>query len=277
MAVNDEPSLSNAPDDPSAWPVVSPSDIGIPDFHYDLAYMGVHVRLQICNRSSYLVREAELRVDGLAPGTGRAVTSRYIRVGPLFPGACVEEEVGVGTQGGISGLDFETLATRAVRLTPPSEMVPALQYTGLLAEIVDVTVDEEAPDPRDRWDEQARAVATSIRIRVCNTGPAVVERARLRLRYFEVGGSPAGGPLSESPDPVAEWILDMPRSDWDPYRLPHAPRAFCDPADPLPPGQAHEFTLTHFDGGPRDWLGSRDALAADVCEVKLGACYHATP
>jgi hypothetical protein len=271
MAVNDEPSLSNVADDPSAWPVVSPSDIGIPDFHYDLAYMGVYVRLEISNGSPYLVREAELRVDGIGKTVQKVVTSRFITVGPLFPGVRVFEEVGIGAREGISGLRFESLAARAVRLTPPSGMVPASQYPGLVAEVVDVTVDEEAPDPRERWDDQATAVVTAIRIRVRNAGTAVVERARLEIQYFEVGGDSAGGPLSPAPDPVARWILDMPRSDWDPYQLPAAPHAFCDPADPLAPGQAHEFTLTHYDGGPHDWAGRRGALSVEVCELRLGA------
>lgn len=275
MAVNDEPSLSNGADDPSAWPVVSPSAIAIPDFDYDLAYMGMNVRLEICNHSPYLVREAELRVDGIGRTTQKVVASRFVVVGPLWPGIAIIEEVGVGAREGISGMHFKPLAARAVRLTPPAEMAPASQYPGLLAEITDVTVDEEAPDPRDGRDEGARAVATSIRVRVRNVGPTLVERARLKLRYFEAGGGSAGGPLSLSPDPLAEWILDMPRGDWNPYRLPHAPLAFCEPADPLPPGGAHEFTLTHVGGGPRDWLASRDALAVEVCELRLAARHHA--
>lgn len=276
MAVNDEPSLSNAPDDPSAWPVVSPSAITIPDFDYDLAYMGMNVRLEICNTSPYLVREAELRVDGIGRTTQKVVASRFVVVGPLWPGVAVFEEVGVGAREGISGLHFKPLAARAVRLTPPTDMAPASQYPGLLAEITDVTVDEEAPDPRDGRDEGARAVATNIRVRVRNLGPTLVERARLKLRYFEAGASTTGGPLSPSVDPVAEWVFDMPRSGWNPYRLPHAPHAVCEPAEPLPPGGAHEFTLTHVDGGPRDWLASRDTLAVEVCELKLGAWHHAT-
>ena len=61
--------------------------------------------------------------------------------------------------------------------------------------------------------------------------------------------------VSPSEIAIAEWILDMPRAEWDPHRLPAAPDAVCDPADPLPPGQAHEFTLVHYDGGPHGWAG----------------------
>ena len=275
MAVNDEPSLSTVADDPSAWPVVSPSDIVIPDFDYDLAYMGVSARLEICNRSPYLVRAAEVRVDGIGRTVQKVVTSRFVVVGPLLPGVRVIEEVGVGAREGISGLRFESLAARAVRLTPPSEMMPASQYPGLAAEITSVTVDEEAPDPR--WPEgpwagpQPVAIATAIRIRVRNTGPAVVDRARLKLVYFEVGAGAKGGAPSPEPDPVAEWILDMPRGDWSPYRLLAAPHAFCTPAGPLLPGEAHEFALTHYDGGPRDWPGTLDALSLEVRGVKLAA------
>ena len=214
--------------DPLIWPVVTPGNIVIADFEYDLAYMGVYLRLEICNRSPYLVREAELRVDGRGQKVQKIVTSETITVGPLFPGVHVHEEVGIGAQEGISGVAFESVAASAVGLTPPSDMVPAGAYPGLLAEIVEVTTDEEALDLR--WSEDDHpptTVATSIYIRVRNTGPAVVERARFGAGVFEAGADPAGGQAHSPRDPVAEWILDMPRADWNPYRLPAAPHAFC--------------------------------------------------
>jgi hypothetical protein len=266
-------------DNPLDWPVVSPGEIGIAEWDWDLAYMGVYLRLEICNRSPYLVREATLRIDGRGQTTQRVVTSREVTVGPLFPGVYVHEEVGVGAREGISGVSFDLVTALAVRLTPPSEMVPAATYADLVAEIVEVIVDEEAPDLRPREGELAgeppTAVATAIRIRVRNTGPGIVERARLRLRYFEAGGQIAGRQTGLRGDLVAEWILDMPQSGWNPYRLPAAPDAVCDPADPLPPGQVHEFTLVHYDGGPHGWAGRLDAVSVEVCEVKLGVSEHA--
>jgi hypothetical protein len=118
-------------------------------------------------------------------------------------------------------------------------MVPASEYPKLSAEILDVTVDREA---------------TAIRIRVRNAGPAVVDRVRLKVQYFETArGEVKGGEAGPRPIPVAEWILDMPRREWDPYDLPDSPEAACDPADPLPPGQTYEFTLRHCGGVPYDW------------------------
>ena len=96
-----------------------------------------------------------------------------------------------------------------------------------------------------------------------------VERVRLKLQYFETGDEATGGPAGPQREPVAEWILDMPRREWNPYELPGPPDAACDPADPLPPGQAYEFTLVHYDGGPRGWVGRRAAVSVEVCELKL--------
>ena len=181
-----------------AWPVVTPDEIGVPDFHYDLAYMGVLLQIEICNRSSYLVREAELRIDGNAPGSRKVVTSREIKVGPLFPGVYVREEVGIGAQGGISGVSFNSVAAQAVRLTPPDQMLPAGEYPNLTAEILDVTVDREAPDLRRREDdglgEPRTAEAISIRVLVRNSGPRIVERVRLKLGYFETAGEASARP-----------------------------------------------------------------------------------
>jgi hypothetical protein len=222
-----------------------------------------------------LVREAELRIDGCGQTRPGVVTSRVVNVGPLFPGVYLHEEVGIGAPGGISGVSFNSVMARAVRLTPPAEMVPAAEDPALLADIVDVTVDEDAPDLRTREgngsDEPPTAVATAIRISVRNAGPAVVERVRLKLQYFESAGEAAGGEAGPRRYSVAEWILDMPRRKWNPYRLPAAPNAVRDPVDPLPPGQAHEFTLVHYDGGPHDWAGCIDAVSVEVREVKLRA------
>jgi hypothetical protein len=240
--------------------------------------MGVYLRLEICNHSPYLVREATLRIDGFGQTTQKIVTSRVVTVGPLFPGVYVHEEVGVGAPEGISGVSFESVTARAVTLTPPSEMVPATTYPDLVADIVAVTVDQEAPDLQQRESElpgeSSTAVATAIHIRVCNTGPRIVERARLRLQYFETGGQSTGGQSEPRVELVAEWILDMPRREWNPYGLPAAPDAVCDPADPLQPGQVHEFTLVHYDGGPHGWAGRLDAVSVEVCELKLGGSVH---
>jgi hypothetical protein len=231
---------------------VSPDDIVVPDFGCDLAYMGFNLRVEICNRSPYLVREAELRIDGRGRTVPRVVTSREVRVGPLFPGVIIHEEVGIGAPEGISGVSFHSVAAHAVRLTPPAEMMPAARYLALVAEVVDVTGSK------------------AIRIRVRNGGEAMVERVRLKLKYFEVWDEHAGSKPPWAEDPVAEWILDMPRPDWNPYELPPAPDAACDPADPLPPGQAYEFTLVHHGGGPRDWGGCLESTSVEVCELKLG-------
>ncbi|OGD21508.1 MAG: hypothetical protein A2Y69_09425 [Candidatus Aminicenantes bacterium RBG_13_59_9] len=245
----------NIDEKPSAWPIVLPDEIGVPDYECDLAYMGFNLRLKICNNSPYLVHRAELRVDGRGPGSWKVVTSREVRVGPLFPGVRTVEEVGIGAQGGITGLGFSCLAAEAVRLTPPDQMVPAAEYPELAAKILDVTADREA---------------TAIRIRVRNAGPAVVERVRLKISYFETArGEAKGGEAGPRPIPVAEWILDMPRREWDPYDLPDSPEAACDPADPLPPGQTYEFTLRHCGGVPCDWAGVREATAIEVTELKL--------
>jgi hypothetical protein len=273
----DDNSLSRSgfTEDPVVWPEVSPENIVIAEWDWDLAYMGVYLRLEICNRSPYLVREAEIRIDGCGQTVQRVVTSRQVKVGPLFPGVYVYEEVGIGAREGISGLSFNSVMARAVRLTPPAEMVPAAEYPALSAEIVDVTTDEEAPDLRggkgDVSSEPPAAVATAIRIRVRNAGPAVVERARLKLHYFEAGSEPTGGKTGLQRDSVAEWVFDMPRKEWNPYQLPPAPEAACDPADPLPPGQVYEFTLVHYAGGPHGWAGCLEAVSVEVCALKLRA------
>jgi len=244
---------------PSGWPVVSPGHVGVDDYEYDLAYMGVYLRLDICNRSPYLVREAVLRIDGLGPGAEGAVspkgvvTSREITAGPLFPGVLVRKEIGIGAPGGVTGLRFETIAVDAVRLAPPEQMGPAAGYADLAAEILEVTDDDEG---------------TSIRILVRNSGASTVDKVRLRLRYFEAGDEAAAGPSGPPRDQAAEWILDMPRRDWDPYRLP-GPPGICDPAEPLPPGQTYEFTLVRHDRGPQGWAGRRDATSIEILALKL--------
>lgn len=260
IADDPSPPGPGSPPEPSDWPVVPPAYVGVDDYEYDLAYMGVYLRLDICNRSPYLVREATLRVDGLGPGVEGAVspkgvvTSREIRVGPLFPGVLFREELGIGAPGGITGLSFETVAADAVKLTPPDQMAPAEAYPDLAAEILGVTREEDA---------------TTIRVRVRNSGPATVERVRLSLRYFEARGETATGASESRRDRVAEWILDMPRRDWDPYRLPGPPEAAHDPAEPLLPGRSHEFTLIHRGGGPQGWAGRLAATAVEVSALKL--------
>jgi hypothetical protein len=282
MIGEDDPaSRSNRRQEPSGWPVVSPHHIGVDDYEYDLAYMGVYLRLEIVNRSPYLVREAMLRVDGLGPGGEGAVThggvvaSKEIRVGPLFPGIPVHEEIGIGAPGGVTGLKFESLEAHAVRLTPPDQMAPAEEYPDLAAEILGVTVDPETPDLRrseDMASGNARtAEATSIHIIVRNAGPAVVDRVRLKVRYFETGDEADAGRSGSGRDQAAEWIFDMPRREWNPYGLPGPPDAVCDPADPLPPGRSHEFALVHYDGGPRGWAARRDATSIEVSAIRLKA------
>lgn len=278
MAVNDDNSSRPAgPDDPSEWPVVSPNDIGVAELDSDLAYMGLYLKLEIRNNSSYLVREAELRIDGKGPGipgrvTPRGVaTTREIKVGPLFPGVYAHEEIGIGAQGGITGVSFDFVTARAVKLTPPGQMVPASEYPGLVAEIIGVAVNRDVPDLRKPDDDGAGQppVATVVRIRVRNSGATTVERVRLKLQYFDDGAGDAGGSSGPRRDLVAEWVLDMPRREWNPYQLPEPPDAVCDPADPLRPGQSYEFTLVHYNGGPHDWSGRLDATAVEVVELKL--------
>jgi len=192
MVVKDD-SASQSPHHcrPPEWPVVSPGNIGVPDFKADLAYMGFYLELKIRNSSSYLVREAVLRIDGKGPGIEGQITrngvvpSREVKVGPLFPGVDVVEEVGIGARGGINGLDFITISARAVRLTPPEQMRPAAEYPGLTAEVFEVSVDENAMDFRRREDdglgEPRTASATSIGVRVRNSGPATVDRVRMSM------------------------------------------------------------------------------------------------
>ena len=267
-----DPGSSN---DVQPWPVVSPSDVWIAEFDWDLAYMGVYLRLQACNASAYLVREAEIRIDALAQASQSVVTSRLLRVGPLLPGVRVHEEVGIGAREPVGGLRFDTTAVQAVSLTPPREMVPAEDYPALRAEVVGVDFDPEAPDLRLRPADWAGDVPTTsrhtIRVRVRNTGPATVERARLKLRYFDACVETASGQPGAQREPVAEWILDMPREGWNPYLLPAAPAAACEPADPLAPGQAHEFALPHYGGGPHGWMGSTETVSVTVSEVRLGS------
>jgi hypothetical protein len=50
---------------------------------------------------------------------------------------------------------------------------------------------------------------------------------------------------------------------------PAPPGAACDPADPLPPGQTYEFTIVHYEGGPRDWARRLDATSVELLELKL--------
>ena len=273
---DDRPSLS--PDGAgrgSVWPTVSPDRIGVADFEYDLAYMGVYVRLKVRNSSPYLVREAELRIDGLGQTRSGIVTSRKVLVGPIFPREDVPAEQGIGDPAGISGLHFEEVAAHAVRLTPPGEMEPASTYPGLKATVVSVAEEEEAPDLREPADEESgeppRAPGIVIRIRVRNDGPSVVERARLRLLYFEEAAAASAGREDRRPYPEAEWIFDMPHADWNPHRLPPPPNAWCEPADPLPPGGVHEFTIIHYYGGPRDWARSLEATSVEVLEIKVRA------
>jgi hypothetical protein len=248
--------------------------VGVPDFHYDLAYMGVYLQLEVCNFSPYLVGEAEVRIDGFAPGTQKVVTSRTVTVGPLLPQILTRAEVGIGAPGGIGGTRFETVRVHPVGLTPPEEMVPAEQYPALLAQVLDVAFDPEAPDRRERIQGPDTDLPLdkrhTIRIGVRNEGPSVVKRARLELTFFQIVTESAAGQPARRCD-LGNWILDMPRAGWDPYRLPRPGDAVIDPAPPLPPGQSHEFTLVLHGGGPRDWSGSRDALSVVVREVKLGA------
>jgi hypothetical protein len=273
----DEDGPSSPPDEAaggSGWPTVSADRIGVADFTYDLAYMGVYARLKIRNSSPYLLREAELRIDGRGQTVPKVVTSRTVLVGPLFPGEAVPAEQGIGDRAGISGLHFEEVAARAVPLTPPHEMVPASTYPGLVAEVVSVTEDEW-PDLRDPAGDAFSGSPTTpgiaIRIRVSNDGPAVIERARLRLLYFSEAGGTTQGQDGPPREPEWEWIFDVPHADWNPYRVPDAPGATYALADPLPPSGVHEFAVIHYYGGPVDWARCLDATSVEVLEIKLRA------
>ncbi len=276
--IDDGASSGRGPgDDTGAWPVISRNDVGIPIVETDLAYMGFYLRMEIKNFSSYLVREAVLRIDGKGPGIpgqitpDGVVTSREIKVGPLLPGVFFHEEIGIGARGGINGYSFDTVSVQAVGLTPPDQMKPAGEYPGLTSEIIEVTKVDEVPDLRRPEDDRAgvtpTAPAITIRIRVCNTGRETVDRVRLRLSYFDDGGAGSGG--SWVPVEVADWILDMPRPDWNPYRLPDPPDAVIEPADPLMPGRSYEFTIVHYDRGPDEWAGGLDATKVEVIGQRL--------
>jgi hypothetical protein len=258
----------------SDWPVVTPDDIVIADFEYDLAYMGVYLRLEICNISPYLVREAELLIEGRGPAD-RASRTRELKVGPLLPGVRFHAEIGLGAPGGIQGVSFDSLAARAVRLTPPDQLAPPSDYPELAAEILDVTDVKEAPDLRRRDDddlgEPQTAEAKVIRILVRNGGPRVVEMVRLKLDYFRSGDVAAAGQAGLSRYRAAKWIFDMPRRDWNPYQLSGPEDEAYPRADPLRPGQTYEFSLVHFDGQPHGWAGSREALSVEVCGLKIAA------
>lgn len=276
----DGPGEPNDPrEDRAVWPVVAPSFIRIEEWDWDPHYMGVDLRLEICNRSPYLVREAELRVDGTGPGDpaagvrGGLVASRTVKVGPLFPGVYVHEAIELGARGGITGVSFESVAVRAVGLTPPEELIAPAAYPGLSAEVVEVGGETEAPDLREPGGEGGRDVATAeaatIRVRVVNGGPAVVDRVRLKLSYFGPVESPEAGSSTPRLEPAAEWVLDMPRADWNPYRVAAGPGAGYALADPLPPGRAHEFTIVHFGRGPREWAAGVDATKVEVTGLRV--------
>ncbi|HSQ79405.1 MAG TPA: hypothetical protein VLN41_02325 [Candidatus Bathyarchaeia archaeon] len=277
LRAEDAPSRRLAdPDDDPEWPVVSPNEIGVAEFDADLAYMGYFLKLEICNRSPYLVREATLHIEAQGPGmpgmeTTRGVaTTRDLTVGPLFPGAYYHEEIGIGARGGITGFSFDFAKPRAVKMTPPGQMIPASEYPALAAELIDAAVDEDPSDLYRPDDERpgSHAEAKVLRIRVRNAGPSTVDRVRLKLEYFDAG-VPAGGASGPERRSVTEWILDMPRKDWNPYRLPAAPDAAFEPADPLPPDGSYEFDLVQDNGGPREWAGRLDATSIQVLELKL--------
>ncbi len=261
------------------WPTVSPGFIRIEEWDWDPHYMGVDLRLEICNRSPYLVREAELRVNGTGPGDpaagvrGGLVASRTIKVGPLFPGVYVHEDIGLGAQGGITGVGFDPVAARAVPLAPPDELLPAAEYPGLSAEVLEVVAEVEVPDLREpdgaSREGGASAEAALIRVRVVNGGPSVIDRVRLKVAYLGAGGGPAEGPAASPPSPVAEWILDMPRADWNPYRVADGPGAGYAVADPLPPGRAQEFTIVHYGRGPVEWAARLEATAVTVEGIRV--------
>lgn len=263
----------------AVWPIVSPGFIRIEDWDWDPHYMGVDLRLEICNRSPYLVREAELRIDGTGPGDpavgirGGLVASRTVKVGPLFPGVFVHENVGLGAQGGITGVSFDPVAARAVPLASPDELIPAAEYPGLSAEVLEVIAEAEVPDlrtpgpggpgPTDMTD------AATIRIRVVNRGPSAVDRVRLKVTYFGSGQSSTPDSLPSRPELVAEWILDMPREDWNPYDPAGRSDGGYEIADPLPPGRAREFTIVHYGRGPQDWAARLEATAVEVTGTRL--------
>jgi hypothetical protein len=104
-----------------------------------------------------------------------------------------------------------------------------------------------------------------------NSGPRVVERVRLKLGCFETAGGMTAGPAGPCGLPDTEWILDMPRKDWNPCQLSRPPDAPYEAADPLMPGQDYEFAIVHYDGGPHDWARCRGAVSVEVCELKLQA------
>lgn len=260
----------------SVWPIVPPGLIRIEEWDWDPHYMGVDLRLEIRNRSPYLVREAELRIDGTGPGDpaagvrGGLVASRTVKVGPLFPGVSVRENIGLGAQGGITGVSFEPVAARAVVLTPADELILPSAYPSLIAEVVEVAAEVEVPDLREPGGEN-REEAALIRVRVVNGGPSVVDRVRLKVAYLGAGcgSGPGQGPATTFPSPVAEWVLDMPRPDWNPYRVADEPDAGYALADPLPPGRAHEFTIVHYGRGPVEWPARPEATAVTVEGVRV--------
>ncbi|MBN1998276.1 hypothetical protein JW935_12025 [candidate division KSB1 bacterium] len=269
MITDDEKSSqSNLSKGPEVWPVVAPEDVRVAEYESDLAYMGFYLKLKIANRSPYLVREAVLRIDGFVGGFHQVNASQEVKVGPLFPEIYVHEEVGIGARGGITGLRFNSVSADAVRLTPPSQMVPAPEYPQLEAEILKLNVEKEEAESwensNEYSDEIPTVIGTSICFRVRNSGPAVVERVRLKLRYFENADE-----LKIPPRAVAEWIFDMPRRGWNPYRIPGQLDVFGDPVDQLLPNHAYEFTIKHYNPGPVDWARRRDALSIEVLELKF--------
>ncbi len=275
MFMDDEPHRTDTDPHSAAWPVVPPSQVGIVEWDWDPHYMGMDLRLEILNSSPYLVAEATLRIDGRGRSAQRIVASRVVQLGPLFPGVPVRREVGIGAPEGISGLSFETVAVRAVGLTPPQEMTEASEYPALQAEIVAVTEEDYLaglPEAESGGHGgPPTAVETVIRIRVRNAGPATVERARLRLEYFAAPPVVRGEDSPAHREAVAEWILDMPHQGWNPQRPASGSGGCCPPADPLPPGGIHEFRLPHPDGGPSGWGGTVPTTAVTVLGVRLGS------
>ena len=119
MIQDDNPSLpQESAADPPAWPVVSASDIRIAEWDWDLAYMGVYLRLEICNSSPYLVREATLRIDGRGQTAQRVVATRELKVGPLFPGVYVHYNG--GPHGWAGCLDALSVQVCEVKLGAPA-------------------------------------------------------------------------------------------------------------------------------------------------------------
>ena len=258
-----------------AWPSVSPRLIGVAEWDWDPAYMGVYLRLEICNNSPYLVREATLRIDGRGQTVQRVVASRDVRVGPLFPGVYHHEEVGIGDPAGISGVSFDVLAACAVGLGPPGEMVQAAEYPGLIAEVAGVEAEAEVPDLRVS-DAQflhvpTTAIAATIRIRLRNTGPSTVDRTRIQLLYLGARHEDTadGGETQDEEAPVARWILDAPRSDWNPHQQFGAADTPWESAPPLAPGDTHEFTVVHYGSGPHEWPADARATRVEVLGLAL--------